>query len=146
MQQLLAHIFGDYILQTSYQALNKSKNSWACLRHVITYTIPFLLLTTSWKALLVIAGTHFIIDRYPIIMKKIIWFKNCFGIHTSYPPFGYCDTTGYYDTSPVNTAKFDKDIISMYGEPRPFFISIWLYIITDNFFHLFINYLALKYL
>jgi hypothetical protein len=32
-----------------------------------------------------------------------------------------------------------------WGKPRHFFITIWLYIITDNTFHLLCNYFAIKY-
>jgi hypothetical protein len=152
-QQLLAHVFGDFILQSDWMALNKNKKTIPCLVHVILYTSVFLLLTTSWKALLVIGGTHFIIDRFPIIIKRLIWMKNFIGPKWDYPYFDACSFTGYYDDSPYNECKLGrKDEVyfrfleETYGKPRHFFITMWLYIITDNFFHLFINYLALKYL
>lgn len=147
MEQLLCHIFGDYCLQSDYLALNKSKRSFPCLVHVLIYTSIFLLLTTSWKALLVIGGTHFIIDRFPIIVKKLIWWKNHFPL-MKYPPYDMCSTTGYYDDSPYNPwipADWQRED-KRYGQPRLFFITMWLYIITDNFLHLTINYFALKYL
>ena len=78
MEQLLTHIFGDYILQSDWMAMNKNKQSLPCLVHVIIYTSVFLLLTTSWKALLIIGGTHFILDRFPVIVRRLIWVKNNF--------------------------------------------------------------------
>jgi hypothetical protein len=126
-------------------AMNKSKKSLPCFAHVLLYTACFLLLTTSWKALLVIGGTHFVLDRFPVIVRRILYFKNSF-LRISYPHYKYCDTTGYFDDSPYNTKKVKPDDWSPYGQPRHFFITIWLYIITDNLFHLTINYFALKYL
>lgn len=155
MEQLLTHIFGDYICQTDWMAVNKDKKSFPCLIHAFIYTAIFLLLTTSWKALLVIGITHFILDRWHIIIKRIIWWKNHFPIG-KYPQFPYCDTTGYYDNSPYNTKNVHNEnwtdfnenerVFKTFEEPRPLFITMWLYIITDNFFHLLINFLALKYL
>ena len=160
MEQLLAHIFGDFVLQSDWMAMNKNKKTLNCLVHVLVYTSVFLLLTSSWKALLVIGGTHFIIDRFPIIVKRLIWWKNHFPL-MKYPPFIYCDTTGYYDDSPYTTRtvvrhnikehyKIDindgNGIIEKYGDPRLFFITAWLYIVIDNFLHLTINYFALTYL
>jgi Protein of unknown function (DUF3307) len=153
-EQFLIHGWGDYILgQSDWMALNKSKRTIPCLVHVLLYTSFFLILTTSWKALLVIGLTHFIIDRFPIIVKRLIWIKNHMNPFCEYPPFTFCDTTGYYDDSPYNTTPIalDKEhdvLIKPYfwGPPRLFSVTIWLYIITDNLLHLTINYFALKYL
>src|SRR5690348_16822885 len=97
MEQLLCHIFGDYILQSDYLALNKSKRSWPCLVHVLLYTSVFLLLTTSWKALLIIGGVHFILDRFPVIIRRLIWFKNHIAPGLKFVPYNKCKITGYYD-------------------------------------------------
>ena len=145
MTQLLVHLLGDFVLQSDWMAMNKSKRSLPCLVHVLIYTSCFLLLTTSWKVLLVIGATHFILDRWHTPLKKLIHFKNKV-FREFYPMYGYCDTTGYYDDSPFNSAQPTKEQIRMYGQPRLFFITAWLYIVTDNFLHLAINYLALKYL
>lgn len=139
----LCHFVGDFILQSDYMALNKSKKTINCLTHVIIYTSCFLLITLSWKALLFIGITHFIIDRFPIIVKKLIWYKNHINPTLTYLPFKYCDTTGYYDDSPYNTYKTHP---KEFGKPRHFFITIWLYIITDNTLHLICNFIAIAYL
>jgi hypothetical protein len=108
-------------------------------------------LTTSWKALLFIGVTHFILDRWHIILKRMIWWKNHFPTF-EYPPFEFCDTTGYYDDSPYNTKKLegmDKEILekpTFWGKPRLFFITMWLYIIQDNLLHLICNLIALTLL
>ena len=147
MEQLLAHIFGDYILQSDWMAMNKSKRSLPCLVHVILYTSVFLFLTTSWKALLVIGAFHFLFDRFPIIIRRMIWLKNHIGPGFKFVPFNKCAITGYYDNfvnGMVGEPNTDEHI-NGYG-PRLNYITIWLYIITDNALHLLTNYLAIKYL
>jgi len=148
MVQLFCHLFGDYIFQSDWQALNKSKKSFPCLIHCLCYTFPFILITQDWRALLCIFASHFVFDRWPFIIRRIIWFKNHFNPKGEYPAFGYCDSTGYFDDSPYNTNKPKLDVVEYgpFGKPRHFFITIWLYIITDNTFHLLCNYFAIKYL
>lgn len=153
MQQLLVHILGDFVLQSDWMALNKSKRSIPCLVHVLIYTACFLLLTTSWKALLVIGVTHFLIDRFHTPLKRLLWMKNHFGPTMQYPPFSWCNSTGYYDDSPYNTTPYGKEdkinqerMDHWYGKPRHFFVTLWIYIVIDNWLHLTINYLALTYL
>ena len=148
MEQLLVHLFGDFILQSDYQALNKSKNSWICLSHVLIYTGCFLILTVSWKALLVIGVTHFLLDRFHTPLKRFIWLRGHLNPKLNYPEFGKCSTTGYYDDSPFNAIKATSGDGSteLYSKVRLYFVTQWLYIIHDNFLHLLINFLALKYL
>lgn len=74
MEQLLCHLFADFVLQSDWMAMNKSKRSWPCLVHVPIYTSVFLFLTTSWKALLVIGAVHFVLDR--CLVEKNKWMKN----------------------------------------------------------------------
>jgi len=140
---LLCHFFGDYIAQTDWMAMNKGRKSWNCLVHVLIYTSCFLLLTTSWKALLFIGVTHFILDRWHVILKRMIWWRNHFPTG-KYPPFKYCNTTGYYDDSPYNT--YTSGYAEGYGTPRLFFITMWLYIVQDNLLHLICNLIALTLL
>lgn len=159
MEQLLTHVFADFFCQSDWMALNKSKRSWPCFIHVCIYTACFLILTVSWKALLVIGATHYLLDRYPIILKRIIWTKNHAGPQWFYPPFEKCNATGYYDNikNEVEGNEYDKQHILVKTDidgtnsittytPRLNYITIWLYIITDNSLHLLINYLALRYL
>lgn len=146
MEQLLVHLLGDFGLQSDWMALNKSKRSIPCLVHVLIYTACFLLLTTSWKALLVIGGTHFLIDRFHTPLKRLLWLKNHLGPTMEYPPYEYCNSTGYFDDSPYNIKQADEGMIKKFGKPRHFYITIWIYIAIDNMIHLAINNLALAYL
>jgi hypothetical protein len=140
---LLCHFVGDFWLQSDWMAMNKGKKTLNCLVHVLIYTACFTVLTLSWKALLFIAVTHFILDRWHIILKRMIWWKNHFPTMT-YPPFKYCDTTGYYDDSPYNTYRYGEE--QGFGKPRIFFVTCWLYIISDNILHLICNLIALTLL
>ena len=73
--QLIAHLFGDYFLQSDWMAAEKTKKSLAALAHALTYTLPFLLLAHSWQALVFIPGTHFVVDRWRLA-RYVCWIKN----------------------------------------------------------------------
>ncbi|CAK0747802.1 conserved hypothetical protein [Gammaproteobacteria bacterium] len=136
MEQILLHLFGDYFLQTDKQALNKKKSSYHCLLHCLSYSLIFLFIA-SWKAVVVIGVTHFIIDRWSVVpyliaiknqTKKEVIDKKSYKGKGSYP------------------IKMVYDISNFgFAIDRPFVLSIWLMIITDNTFHLIINYFAIKW-
>jgi hypothetical protein len=132
MLQLLLHLFGDFIVQNDYVALNKKKNTlkgWIyCTFHCVTYSLPFLLIA-SWKAVIMIGLTHFIIDKTNIVAYFLAWRNN---VHN---PSELKSKYGNYDIS-----NFGFQL------QRPFAITIWLLILTDNTIHLILNYLFIKYL
>lgn len=123
--QVLCHVVGDFFLQSDWQANNKYTHKWVALFHAALYTLPFLFLTLSWKALAVICLTHAIIDHYKLA-NYVAWAKNWIGFKRP-KSWAECKATGY-----------DPD--------RPIWLTVWLSIITDNTTHLVINYLALRYL
>ncbi len=133
MLQLILHGIGDYFLQTDKQALNKKKvglyGLWCCLIHCITYSLLFIFIG-SWKAVSVIFITHFIIDRTNLVAYLLAIKNNV--IYSSYKDF-------------PGSKKYNIENFG-FGLERPFAISIWLYIICDNIFHIICNYVALKYL
>lgn len=173
--QLVAHLVGDYVLQSDWMAGEKTKKSVAALAHTIVYTLAFLLLTLSWKALLVIAGTHFVIDRWRLA-RYVVWAKNFLAPkQTSFwswefvprkpgekdPPFDPLATDESGPHLPVGwpPGRFiDKENITRWWHPwaecegtgyhkdRPPFLAVWLLIIADNTMHIVINGLALAYL
>lgn len=120
MEQLLLHLFGDYILQNNTVGTRKKEKSMAgllyCIFHCITYAIPFLLIT-NWKACLAIAVGHFLIDRWYVVS----WF--------------------------IGTKNFETDGSNL-GFPKetPPWMSTWLYIIQDNTLHLIWNYFIILYI
>ena len=122
MEQLLAHLAGDYILQSHDMATNKSKSSSWCLYHAFTYTIPFLFLTQNIESLFWVCIGHFIIDRFGLarytVKLKNIWLGDLTKLNES-------------ETYNTNTG---------YPKETPDYMSIWLYIITDNTLHLIWNY------
>jgi len=126
---LLAHLVGDYLLQTQWMSDNKTSRWSPAIAHGVMYTLPFLLITTSPLALLVIAGTHVIIDRYRLA-KYVTWFKNQFAPKA--------DRYGW-DSE-------ENDKVSGYPKRVPSFMSLWLMIIADNTLHLIIGVLAVVFL
>jgi len=82
-----------------------------------------LFITTNPLRLVIISGTHLLIDRYRLA-RYVVWLKN-------YPwpgskPWSECKNTGF----PADVPKF---------------LSTWLLIIVDNIMHIFINGLAIYY-
>jgi hypothetical protein len=120
--QILAHLVGDYILQSHWMAQEKTRQSFAAAVHAVTYTLPFLFLTQSPAALAFILGTHFLIDRLRLA-RYVIWAKN-----------GYFFTDG----AKVSATGYRDDV--------PPWLSVWLLIIADNILHLICNGVALAYL
>lgn len=122
--QLVAHLVGDFILQTDWMAREKSRNSFACLVHVVVYSLPFLLLTQEPLTLLAIAGTHFMIDRWRL-PRFLIWARNL--PFPGHHPFSECKRTGFHEDMPEDLARL-------------------LYIIIDSICHILINGAAIYYL
>ena len=63
MNPFVAHLFGDFILQNEWMAVNKKKSSFVCLVHVIVYLLPFLLCQLKWWQIALIGIQHFAQDR-----------------------------------------------------------------------------------
>lgn len=134
--QLLAHAVGDYILQSDWMANEKTKRSAAALAHCLAYTVPFVVLVgssgdlgilwRSWKALAVIAATHFVIDRWRLA-RFVVYAKNFLAPRAWWFPWSKCKGTGY-------------------EESRPPWLAVWLLIIADNVMHIAINGAALRWL
>ena len=115
--QLLAHLVGDYVVQSEWMASHKTR------RHApaALYTVCFLPLTRSLRALGVIGGTHFVIDRYRLA-RHVTWAKNQLapaGERPEHTPTGY-------------------------PPEKPEWMAVWLLIITDNTMHAIINRWALR--
>lgn len=120
---LFAHFVGDYLLQTNHMAQEKTERWVPAILHGITYTIPFLFLTSSPLALLVITGTHIVIDRYRLA-RYVVWAKNQLAPSRHRHPM---TKTGYDDKTPD-------------------WLAFPLMIVADNVIHIAINALALLYL
>ena len=120
---IIAHLVGDYLLQSHWMATEKTSRWWPAIAHGLTYTLPYLVVTQSIPALLVIAGTHIVIDRYRLA-RHVVWLKNQLGpkrLRPAHTPTGY-------------------------GEDVPAWLAVWLLIIADNTLHLLINTAAVVWL
>lgn len=124
---LLAHLVGDYLVQSHWMANAKTqrdREGWvAAVVHGVTYTIPFVLITQSWLALAIIAGTHVFIDHYRLA-RYVVWARNQIAPRSWRPE------------------------LSATGGPAdgPVWLHVWLLFIADNTLHLLINVAAIHWL
>lgn len=122
--QLVAHAVGDYILQSDWMAAEKTQRSLAAAVHVVFYTLPFLFITQNPYTLAVIAGTHFVIDRW-YLARYVAWLKNW-----PWPgsrPWSECRDTGFAPDVPAWKAG-------------------WLVVVVDNILHITINGMAIHWI
>ena len=124
MEQLILHLFGDYIIQTDWMAKHKTSRAFVAFIHALTYSLPFLLLQPSWMAFMVILWTHFLIDHFRLV-RYVMFAKNW--INEPHIKWEDYQVTGYH-----------KDV--------PPHIAFWLMVLADNTIHLAINYSALRWL
>jgi len=109
--QIVAHLVGDYLLQSHWMATEKTRNSVAAAVHAVAYTLPFTFITWSPLALLLICATHFVVDRWRLA-RFVVWVKN--GAR-----------------GPVTATGYSGDV--------PAWLSVWLLIVADNTLHILIN-------
>src|SRR4051812_7797532 len=104
--QLLCHLFGDYCLQSSWMANNKTKAWFPAVIHVIFYFLPFsIMMNVSIPAAAVMMLTHVMIDRFRL--ARLI----PFGAHFLAPPsewksWSQCSETGYNGGTPKHIADW----------------------------------------
>jgi len=122
--QIVAHLVGDFVIQSHWMATNKSKRSFVTAIHAITYALPFLFLTRSVLASSLIALTHFVIDHWRLA-RFVIWARN--------------------SLAPVDSRVAWADCSHVTGQPKdvPIWLSMWLLIIVDNVMHLVCNALII---
>lgn len=111
---LLAHLIGDYIIQNDYIANEKTKKTLPTLIHVCLYSLPFYFIVGCSWSLLIIAGTHFFIDRFRL---AVYWIKL------------------------INWNWKSKNF--GFNDDKPLWMSFWLMIIYDNIFHIIFNSIAI---
>ncbi len=129
---ILAHLIGDYGLQSDWMVLNKQKRAGVCALHAMLYTIPFYFLCFPLGVLngailfklSLIYVTHAIIDHYSLAKYFIRARNHVFSESDFRPDAELCEFTGM-------------------SASRPEGIRWIVYTITDNMFHLIINYYVL---
>jgi hypothetical protein len=121
--QLVAHVIGDYFLQSDWLASQKTTRALPAAIHAILYSLPFLVFTRSPRALLVICVSHFVIDRWRLA-RGVRWLTNRLAPpHQSWAPeSGNCD-----------------DAVA-----RRTWLAQWLVIVVDNTLHVVINSYSLR--
>jgi hypothetical protein len=126
-EALLAHLVGDYLLQTDWMAREKVRRLWPAIIHGLAYSLPFLLITRSPWALLIIGGTHAVLDRYRAA-TYVIWARNLIGPRGSRVP--------------------RKEALANYGFAAsvPPGLAMALMIVSDNTIHMLVNAAALGWL
>lgn len=76
MRRLLAHMVGDYVAQSAWQAHVKTRKDaegvLAAVAHALTYTACFLPLTRHPLRLAVIGVTHGLLDHYRPLPRLIL--------------------------------------------------------------------------
>lgn len=152
--QLVLHALGDYVIQSDWMANTKTSKSIPCLAHAVSYTLPFLLVTTSWPALVVIAGTHFVIDRWRLA-RYVCWLKNFLQPRFEWArpcecgpeeKCGKACRTARARVSMVRNYPWSECSGTGYHKDRPAWMAVWLMIIADNVMHVVCNAAALKWL
>ena len=118
MKKVIAHLLGDYVVQSDYLAIAKTHRNREGVRaaaaHAAIYTACHLPLTRNPIRLAVIGITHGLLDHYRPL-PKLIHRKNVL-----------LSPAGWPATKPEET---------------PF----WLHIVVDNTLHLLINEVALSW-
>ncbi|GIH95292.1 DUF3307 domain-containing protein [Planobispora siamensis] len=126
-ESIIAHLVGDYVLQSHWMATEKVRRWWPAIIHGVTYTLPFLLITRSVGALLVIGGTHIVLDHYRAA-KYVIWAKNLMAPRAFRTPWAEASANqGFSRQAPAGLATA-------------------LLFVVDNTMHLVINLAALVWL
>lgn len=139
MNELLAHLFGDYCLQTDHQAIEKTQRWAPAIAHGLTYTVPFLALTRSPVRLAAIAGTHAAIDHYRLA-RYVCWAKNQLAPRRHRYPWSHAGSTGYH----AEMAPYQHDQTDCVAPNKPEWMAFWLMVAADNACHLLVNRLVLR--
>ncbi|MDT3396317.1 DUF3307 domain-containing protein [Streptomyces sp. B1866] len=122
---LVAHLVGDFVLQSAWMAEEKTRRWWPAVVHGAVYALPFLFLTHSVPALVVIAGTHVVLDRYRAA-RFLVWARN--------------------QVAPAAWRPSWADVRDNHGSPSSVSpgLALALVIVADNTVHLLINATALE--
>ena len=81
MNPFVAHLFGDFILQNEWMAVNKKNSSFICMVHVLVYLVPFILCPLKWWQIGLIGIQHFAQDRSEFIFW---WMRAWKRVHKDY--------------------------------------------------------------
>src|SRR5579864_2380907 len=136
---LFGHLVGDFFIQPKAMAVKKGASTWIALGHVALYTFAIAVFTSfSWKWLLFVFITHFIVDRWSLADKWLQFIRG-----RDLPGFV---TAGQDDIPDLNKDfSLNKELRLNYRILRGSFSSI-VYTVVDNTIHLMTMYYAYPYL
>lgn len=113
MNPIIAHLIGDYLLQTDWMAKQKKITSWACIIHVLSYMVPFLFCGLPAWALFAIGAQHFAQDRWGFV----VWLMNKKGsADFAKPPMA---PWSIIVTDNVLHVVFISAVVALNGTPPP---------------------------
>ena len=139
---LLGHLVGDYLFQTDFMALNKTKNTlkgWiAAIIHCIFYTFAVCLMMNNYDMLwiIIVFFSHFFIDKFnlgEIYMDKI----KGHGLKKFINENNWINNLKY-SPNPIN--DISRETIIKGG------FTTFVYAVTDNTMHLVLMFLGYKLL
>jgi hypothetical protein len=136
-QMLLGHLFGDYLLQNEWMALNKSKRTQegfaAAVAHCWLYTLGVCLFMWNFSLVWISAVwfSHFFIDRYALGEKYMRYIKGS-------------SLKQYIDTVNWTNSKCPPDDFTKGHQMLTGGFRAFVYAVTDNTMHLILMYLAYK--
>src|SRR4051812_22834455 len=97
---VLAHLVGDYLIQSDWMANEKTKRWWPAWAHALTYGLPSLFVTRSILALGIIVATHAVLD-HSRLARHVGWIKNQLAPAAPRSRWKDCTATGYSPDKPV---------------------------------------------
>ena len=133
-EMLLGHLMGDYLFQTEWMAMNKSKNNMegvkAAIVHCLLYTFAVCLFMWNFQPIWICAVylSHFPIDKFALGEKYMHYLKGK----------GMKD---YVKKDNDNWKSINN--LNRYDVLEGGFTSV-VYTVTDNTMHLILMYLAYK--
>ncbi len=83
---LLIHWLADFVLQTDWQAKNKSSNNYALLTHTGVYSLIWLVILGPMFALITLVA-HTITDYFTSRLNKYLWEKG--DVHNFFVSVGF---------------------------------------------------------
>ena len=135
---LFGHLFGDYVFQNSWMALNKSKDWKPLVAHCALYsTIVITFVTIAGVKLGFLGGmliylSHIVLDGTNFVK----WWCNFYGIRS-------WDT---YLPRVEITNEIDYNAQTTVAETISTSVGVLVYVVIDNTLHLFMMFYIIKYM
>lgn len=116
---LIAHFVGDFLFQTDWMALNKSKRFDALTIHVAIYSLCFL----PWglKFFFLTLLTHWITDFYTSRLTSRLWFFDMKPLSV----MPYCKVCADYDFAVRMNGKRHWFFVAIGADQLVHYLTLW---------------------